>query len=54
MEIKYRNKRITLEERVEIVKDYNKGLPIAKIMEKYSTSMATIYRVLGAMAKKEV
>lgn len=54
MEINRRARRLTPEEKVSIVEDYNIGMPILDIMTKNDISLSTVYRVLKAMEKKEV
>jgi len=46
MEIKYRVRKLIDIEKKGIVKDYNLGIPLLKIMEKYGIAKTTIYRVL--------
>ncbi len=53
MEIRYRRKNLTPEEKVRIATDYNAGMPTRDICNRYSVSRMTIYRTLKAMAKKE-
>lgn len=52
MEIRYRQKNLTMDEKVRIVTDYNAGMSLADIMKRYEISQNTIYRTLRSMAKK--
>ncbi len=47
MKVKYRLKRLSVEEKVQIVTSYNGGMPIADIMKKFEISKATLYRTLS-------
>lgn len=53
MEIKYRQKNLTSEEKVQIVTDYNAGIPVSEICKRYEISHMTVYRTLKTMVEKE-
>lgn len=54
MEINMRYKRLTEEDRVKIVNDYNARMPIKDIMSKYKVARRTIYRTLKMMGQKNI
>ena len=55
MEVNYRQKRLTEEEKIRIVTDYNAGMKIPDIMQRYGvSSVMTIYRTLKTMANRKV
>lgn len=41
--VKWRRQPISQEEMAEFVKDYNEGMPLKKMQEKYNISRAAIY-----------
>ena len=44
--INYRKKRLTPEQKVQLVSDYNAGLPILTLTERFSIHRTTLYRIL--------
>lgn len=46
MQINYRRKYLTTEEQISLTNDYNSGMDIEDIINKYKISKATIYRTL--------
>ena len=50
MKVEYRNKRLPINEQIYLVTDYNAGIKIKDLMEKYGVSKGTIYNIL----KKQV
>ena len=41
-----------MEQKVSLVTDYNAGMALNDIMEKYAISRGTLYKVLKTLAKK--
>jgi Mor family transcriptional regulator len=46
MKIKYRKKTLTLDEQINLISDYNAGMPVKEIEARYGVSRTTIYNVL--------
>ena len=54
MEINYRQKRLTMLEKMRIATDYNANMPIEDIMQKYAIrSRTTVYNALNAVVKRK-
>lgn len=49
MRVLYRQINLTLEQCKDIVKEYNKGIPVVKIAYSYQRSTKTIYDILKKM-----
>uniref|UniRef100_A0A6M3J303 Putative DNA binding, helix-turn-helix domain containing protein n=1 Tax=viral metagenome TaxID=1070528 RepID=A0A6M3J303_9ZZZZ len=46
MEVKFRNKRLSITDQVSVVTDYNGGMSVKDILEKYKISRGTLYNIL--------
>jgi Mor family transcriptional regulator len=44
--IKYRRRKVTPDIELRLITDYNSGMPVKDIMERYKISRDTIYRIL--------
>lgn len=52
MEVNYRQKKLSIEDKINIVTDYNAGMKMKDIAARYKVSVNTIYRTLRTMVKK--
>jgi Mor family transcriptional regulator len=46
MEVKWRNKKLSITDQVSIVTDYNAGMLIAEMVKKWEIPSRSIYRIL--------
>ena len=53
VEIRYRQKNLTEEEKMRIVTDYNAGMKMRDICNFYAVSRVTVYRVLRTIVKEK-
>ena len=52
MEITYRRKRLTPEQKVQLVSDYIAGIAIQTLLDRFGVSKATLYRILKEPIEK--
>ena len=52
MKIEYRRKRLTPEQKVQLVSDYNAGIAISNLLDRFGISKATLYRILKEPLEK--
>lgn len=52
MEIHYRRRRLTADEKARIVRAYNAGQPIAVVLTTFGIGRSTLYAILRAAAQR--
>ena len=52
MKIEYRRKRLTPEQKVQLVSDYIAGIAIQTLLNRFGVSKATLYRILKEPIEK--
>lgn len=53
MTVQYRQKNLTSEQKAQITTDYNAGMPVSEICERYKISHMTVYRALKTIIQGE-
>lgn len=52
MEIHYRRRTLTADEKARIVRAYNAGMPIAALLTEFDIGRSTLYAILRAEASR--
>ena len=53
MDVKYRRRVITSQDRINIVNDFNSGMTVKDVLSKNNIARGTLYKVLKEMRAKE-